>query len=201
MDSHRRALVAIAGTVRVVLDPIVNRVLLRPASARAVEVAREPGIVALADVRAELLHEHGHARGLALFDEAPRPRRPQRPRPWAALAADDHPIKRGWFHAIPSQVCRQSIFSATVGGELAVPLLEIRELDPRGDVDLSQQRLRTDEPHRRRRLQQQRDPLVGKVLVLDADAQPHVRQWRRAQPAPLVPPSTSSIRAGRLVRI
>ena len=52
------------------------------------------------------------------------------------------------------------------------------------------------EPHGCRRLQQQRDPLVGGLLVLDADPQPDVRQEPLgvAAPADVVEPSRRFIR-------
>src|SRR5690554_3066679 len=44
------------------------------------------------------------------------------------------------------------------------------------DVDRPEQRLAAQETNRRRRLEQPRDPLVGALLILDADAEPDVLQ-------------------------
>src|SRR4051812_38208654 len=54
----------------------------------------EAGVVAIDHHGAHLLDEHGHAGTPAIFYHVIDPSDVARPRPWAALAAHDHPVDR-----------------------------------------------------------------------------------------------------------
>src|SRR6266851_6433279 len=67
------------------------------------------------------------------------------------------------------------IAGAGIGAALAADNDPIERVE--SPVEWSQQRLARQEPHRRRRLQEQPYPLVGALLVLDGDAEPDIREW------------------------
>src|SRR5690606_17372811 len=129
---------------------------------------------------AELLHEHRDAGRLALLYDRARPGEVHRAGVRPALPADDHPAD-----AVRAVVV--GVWEPT--GSEGVAILGIAADEAESGLDLlagaaaqvnrTEERLGADEADGRRRVEEQREPLVGARLVLDADAQPDVRQRPR----------------------
>ena len=148
---------------RHVPNPQIFRPLRRVASLVVFEpqVCESPGdLRVLARLSPKLLHEARHARGLALANDAPDPPDIARPRPGPALAAHDHPLE-----------FREPEFLVS---NIRVAPGHPERLKGYEQINVPNQRLQAQEPHRRRALQEVRDAQVRRGLVLAARAQPDV---------------------------
>src|SRR6185295_6708683 len=116
--------------------------------------------------RPELLHKHRDASSTPHLDRGARPGQIERPRPMAGFPSTNDP------------------------GE---PTERVPEC-PAIEVHRSERRLVAHPPYRGRRLEQQRDPLVSRRLVLDRDAEPNMikdawqQGWREELRDPLLHP-------------
>src|SRR5690606_21970313 len=134
-------------TLRVRVPDVPQRLFrpLRPGLGRALLI-RDP---------AELLYEHRHAGALALRDDRADPVDVAQARTGPALPADDHPVDPGFIRE---------------PGTLRPRAADGRIADPRAQVHRPEKRLAGEEAHGGGGLDQVRDPLVSRGLVLDGRA-------------------------------
>ena len=133
----------------------------------------------------ELFEEERHASRIALITKTARPGQFHRAGCTSAFASDDDPIEndsprptRFRLGLIVWAVLKDSLGARAITSR-AVRLAHFATVvlrKPRPQINRPQQRLCRNEPDRRRRLQQQRNALVGFLLALAGDAEPDVRE-------------------------